>query len=57
MELLSLHNQKVLKNIGRIEKQEHDLLMAKSECILALAKNFEKLHELGDYKEPIMPFA
>lgn len=50
---LYLDNQSILNNIGRIEKQEHDLLIAKSECILALAKNIEKLHELEDYKEPI----
>ncbi len=50
---LYLDNKRILDSIGDIEKQEYDLLVEKPECIFALAENFEKLHELGDYKEPI----
>ena len=54
---LYLSNKKILDSIGHIEKQEHDLLIKKCECVLALAKNFEKLHELRDYEEPIEAIA
>lgn len=48
-----IDNKNILDKMGNIEKREHDLLVKKYECILALARNFEKLHQLGDYKEPL----
>lgn len=48
-----IDNKNILDKMGNIEKREHDLLVKKYECILTLARNFEKLHQLGDYKEPL----
>ena len=46
-------NKDVLYNISHIEHLEQDLLIRKRKCILTLAENFEKLHELGEYKGPL----
>jgi hypothetical protein len=46
-------NEDILYNIGHIEQLEQYLLIRKRWCILALAENFEELHELGEYKEPL----
>ena len=46
-------NEDIIHNIGHIEQQQHDLLIRKRKCILELAENFEKLRELGEYKEPL----
>jgi hypothetical protein len=50
---LYIDNKNILDKMGNIEKREHDLLVKKYKCILALAANFEKLHQLGDHKEPL----
>lgn len=46
-------NEDILCNIGHIEQLEQYLLIRKRWCILALAENFEELHDLGEYKEPL----
>ncbi len=50
---LTCSNRQIFSLIEAMEKQENDLAAGKTKCILALAENFEKLQELGEYKEPI----
>jgi hypothetical protein len=50
---LECDNKNILDNMRHSEEQDYDLIVRRRECILALAENYERLHELGEYKEPV----
>lgn len=51
--LIKRENSNIFQNLALLEGEERAVINSKSQQIRHLAGNFEKLHELGDYQEPI----
>jgi hypothetical protein len=46
-------NQNIIQNLSLLESEERIIVTNKSEQLKHLAKNYERLAELGEYKEPV----
>src|SRR5215217_2512020 len=46
-------NLNIYQNLGTLETEERIVVRSKSEQLIHLAKNYERLAALGDYQKPI----
>src|SRR5215216_2402593 len=51
--LIKRENSNIFQNLTLLEGEEKVLITTKTQQIRHLANNYERLHELGDYNEPI----